>query len=360
MSTVLAPAIPHWIAAERKEWMQVDSGIPKCIGFLGAQNARGFGAEGTAFFVFVTQEELDFTYMVTCRHVVRPFDPSRSSDPNPAKIWVRAATKRGHPPRLIETIRGDWICHPDRTVDICAHIYDHVKWDSDDVMDIHRLEIGTIVLRRELEDTVGLSLGDEVFIPSVFVGRVGETQNIPVIRIGNIAAMPDEPIWTASSRHPAYLIETRSLGGVSGAPVFLHIASQRHMGRPDPYPEISGRIVTPYFLIGMMQGFHSGQYAGDFVSEDGEEKIVPVDTDFNAGIGIALPVTLILDTLNHPTLVESRMATIQAKKKDSGYRDASAVPRQKPDPQATDENPNHREDFTSLLNAAARKPEPKA
>ena len=69
----LAPAVPHWITMEREAEMQIDEGILKCSVFLGAPNERGFGAEGSGFFVYLTEEELDFTYVVTCRHVIHPF-----------------------------------------------------------------------------------------------------------------------------------------------------------------------------------------------------------------------------------------------------------------------------------------------
>jgi hypothetical protein len=38
----------------------------------------------------------------------------------------------------------------------------------------------------------------------------GEKRNIPVIRVGNVAALPEEPLSPLPV--PAYLIETRSLG----------------------------------------------------------------------------------------------------------------------------------------------------
>ena len=131
-------------------------------------------------------------------------------------------------------------------------------------------------------------------MPSCFVGRVGDRKNIPVLRIGSIAAKPDEPIAGVSHQNPAYLIETRSLGGVSGSPVFLHLEPGHRRQTPklikSPDEKHSN---APYCLIGMMQGFHSGQYADDFIADGDVEKIVPDRSD----------------------LVEARMGTVEAKRK---------------------------------------------
>ena len=355
----LAPAIPHWITMGEEAAMQVDEGVLKCAVFLGVPTERGFCADGSGFFMFITEEDLDFTYVVTCRHVVRPFEPRRSTTPNPEKIWIRANTRKDHKPREIPTVRGDWICHQDKSLDICVYPFDVAKWDADDSLDIARLETHTIVLHENLEKHVALSLGDEVFIPGCFVGRVGELRNIPVVRVGNIAALPYEPVWGASPRHPAYLIETKSLGGISGSPVFLHLLPTRHVP-PRKLRAADGKEVNPALLIGIMQGLHSGNYHADFVGDDPEAIIppVPADVDFNAGIGVTIPIKHILEMFNHPTLKEARLATIKAKKKDSGFREASASPRTKVAGPPPDEIvPSDRERFNSLLNAAAQKRE---
>lgn len=364
MGIPLAPAVPRWVMLQREAAMQVDEGMLKCSVFLGTPNERGFAADGSGFFMFVSEEEMDFTYVITCRHVIRPFEPPRSTVPNADSIWIRVNTQPGVAPRSIETVRGDWIPHEDRFIDICVYPWDHTKWDYDDKLDIGRLEVHSVVLHKEIEELVGLSLGDEVFIPGCFVGRVGERRNIPVIRVGHIAALPYEPVWGGSPRKPAYLIETKSLGGISGSPVFLHIAPMRQF-KPVTLKMPDGREASPYFLIGIMQGLHSGQYATDFVSEHDEEKIVPTETDFNAGIGIAIPIVHVLETINQPKLKEARLAALKAKRKETGYHPASSSDRTKvfgtpPSLSADDTNPHHREDFTSLLTEAARKREPEA
>ena len=58
----------------------------------------------------------------------------------------------------------------------------------------------------------GIGVGDEVFMIGLFHKHYGKTKNIPIMRIGNIAAMPEEPIAMRTGPDAlmdAYLIEMR-------------------------------------------------------------------------------------------------------------------------------------------------------
>lgn len=41
-----------------------------------------------------------------------------------------------------------------------------------------------------------IGVGDEIAIIGAFFPRIGETKNIPIVRIGTISAMPEEPVPT--------------------------------------------------------------------------------------------------------------------------------------------------------------------
>ena len=51
--------------------------------------------------------------------------------------------------------------------------------------------------------------------------------NLPIVRLGAIAAMPGEYIKTDWGCLRAYLIEARSIGGLSGSPVFIRVGTTR-------------------------------------------------------------------------------------------------------------------------------------
>jgi hypothetical protein len=55
----------------------------------------------------------------------------------------------------------------------------------------------------------------------------GRHQNVPIVRVGNFASYPAEQIQTGFGRMDAFLIEARSIGGLSGSPVFVHIGNVR-------------------------------------------------------------------------------------------------------------------------------------
>jgi hypothetical protein len=332
--------------------MQIDEEILLCVGFIGAPSERGFVADGTCFFVHLTEETESFHYVVTARHLVRPikFGQELLSLDGDVRIRVSRETKSPH---IINTIRKEWIVHPDHHIDVCVLPFDIRREDPDGEFHLSVLSIcgpTSILYQPTIERFHGpIAVGDEIFIPSLFPGHVGEQRNIPVVRIGNIAARPIENIRIGSPTVPAYLIETRSLGGISGAPVFLHLSPSSARSAMKSQTTQIGRNV-PYALIGLVLGSHSGRYASDFVEADDNENIVTKDADFNAGISVALPIKHVLDILNSDELKGSRLAAIEEIKKQSGYRPASASA-----PLASDRNPTHLEDFNRLVDVAARK-----
>ena len=65
-----------------------------------------------------------------------------------------------------------------------------------------------------------IRVGSPVGLTGLFVHHHGSSRNIPIVRSGNIAAMTDEPVSTRRGLMTAFLVEVRSIGGLSGSPVF--------------------------------------------------------------------------------------------------------------------------------------------
>jgi hypothetical protein len=137
----------------------------------------------------------------------------------------------------------------------------------------------------------------------------GEKQNLPVVRFGSISAMPSEPLWVASPTRPAFLVETRSLGGMSGAPVLFH-TDPYYMGPRKPISDESDNKIRVYpsLLIGLIRGTYPGNSQSDWT-----EEIVGADERFNTGISIVLPISQIIETVNQQVLHDSRQASIAAR-----------------------------------------------
>jgi hypothetical protein len=309
--------------------MQIDPEIVGCVGFIGAPEAHGFVADGTCFFVRVVEEAEAFTYAVTARHLVRPTKFGKEILPLDGIVHIRISRK-DKPPKICETIRRDWICPSDKHLDISIYSVDFRVWNADDDLLLSSLSAwggNSILATPEAMKTVGdVSIGDEVFVPSLFTGHPGERTNIPVVRIGTVAAAPIESVRFGAPTVPAYLIELRSLGGISGAPVFLHLEPTRPF-RTMPVRQGNQKDgwIVPYRVIGMVLGAYSGKYASDFVEDPDDDalSIKVKDADFNAGISVVLPIQHVLDLINSEPVRAVRMETLQVLQSQVGNQPAS-------------------------------------
>ena len=324
--------------------MGVYDAIRKCVAFVGFPTERGFAPDGTGFFVAVHDDGLTFGYLVTAAHVVA----------GGASV-VRLNLKDGGS-RTFSAPKNEWIFNSNPKIDICALPTTISPLDDDDPHEILFINIASTALRGDNFRRSGLSLGDSVFIAGLFAPRGGEKRNIPIVRMASVAALPEEPLWPQPT--PAYLIETKSLGGTSGAPVFFD-PTRSPLIRPVEPPIIgigsqegpTVRIVwMPYSFLGMVIGSHAGDYRTDFKGLGQSE----FDIQFNAGISVVMTATDVLDFLEgDPSMKAQRQTEIEKKKADIGYRPSSASKGGAPSVNATD-NHQHKEDFTSLLNAAAK------
>jgi hypothetical protein len=140
----------------------------------------------------------------------------------------------------------------------------------------------------ELMRQHGVGIGDDVFMVGLFRNHLGRDRNEPIIRVGNIAAIPADPI---GSKHfgdmRVILIEARSIGGLSGSPVFVHLGFTRQ--REGILHARSGE--RPFLFLGLMHG-HWDVFEAEADDADSEEKI-------NTGIAIIVPAQQIMESI-HP------------------------------------------------------------
>jgi hypothetical protein len=103
--------------------------------------------------------------------------------------------------------------------------------------------------------------------------------------------MPEEPIHTPNGEMDAFLIESRSIGGLSGSPVFVSLGGVR------------GSQISQFkhFWLGLMHG-HWERTAPEL------DLVGPNDERLNTGIAVVVPAYEILEVLNQDMLVESRRA----------------------------------------------------
>ena len=140
------------------------------------------------------------------------------------------------------------------------------------------------------EDLKGIDLGDEIFFPGWFWPHRTE-KNVPIVRIGNIAALRGEKVSTRLGLMDAYLVEARSIGGLSGSPVFVDVL--RNKVSKEINPRAIGRF--RFRLLGLM----NGHFLGTEKEIDHKTNKIPKDEldRLNMGVAFVTPAEKIVEGL---------------------------------------------------------------
>jgi hypothetical protein len=308
------------------------------VGYADSSSPTGFRCEGTAFLVHYETEG----YLVTARHIA---DVLRD---DPFQIRCNMHGKA----EMLTADNVRWTRHPDKLVDLAAMPARLTSAHGFEADYLNGLEVA--LTPKQIGDE-SIDVGDFAYTVGLFHFVHGRHKNMPMVYTGHISLMPPEgeriPIGNEKGETEwveAYLIETSAINGASGSPVFVRGAltwqglETSRGTRNALLPE------TKIFLLGMLQG------AWFLPPDDPLRKsvhakagdVVPV------GLGIVVPAHKITELLEVDELKKERAAKaplVLARKLKASGAPESAAP-------ASDENPNHREDFNSLLNAAARKP----
>lgn len=283
--------------------MNIPDEIRKCVVFLGYERQGQFVAAATGFVIAQEEHGMRLGFLVTAQHVVGGL-LAKGHD-----IWIRTNLKSG----LCEqqpVPAQIWHYHPNspQGSDVAAAMVN--DWGDSDVHAIHINGPQGAVASKEVMNSLQIGLGAEIAIVGLFRSHFGAEHNVPIVRAGNIAAFQDEPIKTQYSGDiDAHLIEARSIGGLSGSPVFLTLPPVRMLrvetGRPGHH-----RMQTTFtsgqgiFLLGLVHGHFDINNLNDDVSEGGGVGGV------NTGIGVVVPVEKIVETINEPVWAEERRRAI--------------------------------------------------
>lgn len=263
--------------------MRVPPEVKKCVCFIarpadGADGTHQAELIGTAFFVGLASKKiprLSYLYLVTARHVAEQV----MNGP----FWVRVNTKDGSS-KLYAGNNVKWIFHPDENVDVALFPWG-IPFDQLE----SKYVSDSMFLTDEVIDNKNIGVGNEVLITGLFHKVEGKERNLPIVRVGNVAMMEDELIPTSRGVMEVYLIEARSIGGISGSPVFV-------------YEEVdvgTGRI----YLMGLMHGHWD---ISDAVMKSATVQDTAGGDSINMGIAIVVPAKKIIETLNVRELVDQR------------------------------------------------------
>lgn len=205
-------------------WWQRSQDMPRvedilldCVFYIFAseqdaiENNDEMAASG--FFFVVQSEENEnrfYSYAITNSHVI--FHSEMRSP------TIRINTTGGNY-ELIVTEKEDWIRHPFGD-DLAMHPIQ---------IDYEKHEFGWFtkhhIITDEFLEEYNVGPGDDVFMVGRFRAHSGRKKNLPTVRFGNIAMMPEEPIYnpTLDLNMDSFLVEMRSISGFSGSPVVIDI-----------------------------------------------------------------------------------------------------------------------------------------
>jgi hypothetical protein len=77
---------------------------------------------------------------------------------------------------------------------------------------------------------------------------------MPIVRHGNVAMLPTEQVQTDLGYTDAYLVEVRSIGGLSGSPVFVRHTIGFPVQRTDGSSDMAFANGPATTLLGLMHG----------------------------------------------------------------------------------------------------------
>lgn len=303
-------AAPRLLLFYSRRWIvQIPEEIRKSVFFVLFLTKDGYKLAGTGFFVSMPVADDPnrmFIYLITARHVI--VEAKRASIDG--KIWLRVNTKTGF--EYVVTEGSAWHTHSeDSSIDAAV-----LSWAPDSTHFDYMTIPNSLIVNEEIISKEAIGIGDEVFLVGLFVNHHGRKKNIPIVRVGNIAAMPEEPVVTRLfGDMEAYLIEARSIGGLSGSPVFVYLPGVRVRGNA---LGMGGRA---FYWLGLMHGhWDLPILKEDMVVEDSVSKEA-----VNMGIGVVVPATKILEVINIPIFVGFREIEIK-KLNDVAVNDQAIAP----------------------------------
>jgi hypothetical protein len=347
------PAAPSSFVTDRLGFLvRVHQSTWRSVVYVGS-NVRGtFLPVGTGFCAGVNYREHAFFFFVTADHVLELV----KSD----TIYIRMNTKSGEAGPPIPIKKESKFPGIDRRLDLAIFPSPglHDFYDADYVL-LDRNEHNHI-----LEDVWRHGLGDEVATIGLYTSNYGHTKNIPVVRVGHIAMMPDEPVMGKHGYVQAYLIEMRSILGLSGSPVCITVPPMRPKDGGIQLLETGQGAIC----IGMMLGYHLSASIEDQIivpqfqqssteswKEDSESDKLSLD-ERNTGFGIVLPIERLFDVMESELMNRSMDQAIDKPHGGTKFRPAGVPIAQKPAASSdAAANQFHLEDFTRLVDVAARK-----
>lgn len=257
---------------------------------------EGIAIGGSGFALGMPCESLPgaaHVYAVTNKHVVEN-----------GAIHVRLNTRDGKKV-LMQAQKSDWVISA--TDDLAVVPISSMPATS---VSTKALPIDCLVTK-EMVTHYGIGVGDEVAMLGRFINREGHQKNVPTVRFGHIAQMPDAPIETDTgvTQEEAFLSEVHSIGGYSGSPVLI-IPNPTYARAGEALPADKGLLLGVDFC-------HLQDWQNAY--DDRDHKLQNIKVPFNSGMAGVIPAWRLWDLLMSQKPRELRqMAEERAARKLSG------------------------------------------
>lgn len=269
---------------------------------------RGERNGGTGFFVSVADDDPEgqpFLYAVSNWHVVAPSPLGNAS-------VARVNTKDGD----FEVLDGlEWTHHPDGDDVAIARVVlarEHLAYGIKSSLCLTGWDPG------ESDEQSGLTRlfgpGNETFLIGRYADHEGREQNHPVVRFGNVSMMPWEKTRNRQLGfdQESYVVESRSIGGFSGSPVFVN---------PQYFLDDNGHwdfyMRGGSWLLGLVWG-HGERYGPVYESDEKTEASEGWVVKQNVGLMYVVPSWKIGDLLMNDKEIATRARIRDESNEDSG------------------------------------------
>jgi len=298
--------------------MVIPEQLRRSVAFLCYRDKEGVQRyAGTCFFLGMAPDgkaidghEGFFRYTITAKHVIIAIK-DKSVD---RKAIMRVNLKDGGVDH-IETDVNDWFYDNEEPSDVAI-----LDWAPEIGQKDSKYEITYVMYdmfqTENPPPTETIRVGDNVAIIGLFHSHTGKKRNTPIVRAGNVAMLADEN-EKVSTRHfgdiEAHLIESRSIGGLSGSPVYVHMTG--------PRIDNEGNALFVQMRYIYLFGLIHGHYDVEIPKEDG---VVEDDMNreaINMGIAIVVPAKHIKQLLNHPKFMKDREDELREIEKSSLPKD---------------------------------------
>ena len=221
--------------------MRFPADVVKATVFVGLEANGRFIPRGSGFFATVPYQGYFFPFVVTADHVVELIQGDF--------IWIRINRRSGGC-STIKLEKSRKISHRIHQNDIAMFSvdYDESPFDTKALL-LDRNEYNKQRDGLWLED-----IGDEVATVGLYSTHYGEEKNVPVVRVGNISLMPGEKVLSHRGYVKAYLIEIKSIAGLSGSPVYITLLA--FTVRDGLLRTLKNKKDAAARPLGMLTGYH--------------------------------------------------------------------------------------------------------